>query len=146
MVLQSGRYHIISLANQKRVGLHVNDPMIPGDQCKQVFADDITDPMWSFEDVGDGRYLIKTTDMDNICAGDQHHNLCAFGEGYPLALGTGENGPCEWAVEEDDQGCDIYRIHKVNSREGWTVEGNKVSIAYSNNADEEKFMIMPVLG
>ncbi|KAF3201882.1 hypothetical protein TWF106_000877 [Orbilia oligospora] len=143
MGLPSGTYRISCLANQKMVGLRFEDSMNPGKPIKQVYARDDTDPTWKFEELGDGRYIIKTSNMGNVLAGERDHALCAFGGGFPV--GMGNNGPCEWAVEEADSHGGVYKIHKVDSQEGWMVQGDMVSIGFPNDTDEEKFMIIPTM-
>ncbi|KAK6522692.1 hypothetical protein TWF281_002128 [Arthrobotrys megalospora] len=123
------------------VGLHFDEEMNPGDSAKQIYADDNTDPRWKFESLGDGRYLIKAKDMNDVLAGEQNHTLCAFSG--TSTVGMGENGPCEWALEEVERNGAIYTIHKFNSPECWIVHGEKISVGFPNHMDENRFVIVP---
>ncbi|KAF3908327.1 hypothetical protein AA313_de0207614 [Arthrobotrys entomopaga] len=78
MDLETGKYHIFSLATQKMVGLHAGDNLNYGGHASPIYADDDADPRVS---------------------GIHGTELFAFREEKHQ---FGDDGPCFWTILPTD--------------------------------------------
>ncbi|KAK6537247.1 hypothetical protein TWF694_011442 [Orbilia ellipsospora] len=139
MDLETGKYHIFSLATQKMVGLHAGDDLNYGGHASPVFADDDADPRWMLQKVNNGKYLIKPLYALNVLAGIHGTELFAFREEKHQ---FGDDGPCFWTILPTDDDS-IFEITKEDTVEGWTVRNDKINIAPLSYSDKNKFVIRP---